>query len=62
MEDNTLKIIRQFQDYGVDPIGFGEKYKEHNRGFNEKNWNSLYPTAKLHVNVKVDIQQTGIVN
>ncbi|MED1472350.1 Ger(x)C family spore germination protein [Bacillus salipaludis] len=62
LEINAIKIIHQFQHYGVDPIGFGAKYKEHNRGFHEKKWNSLYPSIKVQVNVMVDIKQTGTVD
>ncbi|MBT2723176.1 hypothetical protein J7E67_19495 [Bacillus sp. ISL-46] len=42
-------------------MGLGATFKEHSRSFNEKKWNRLYPTTKVHVNVKVDIKQTGIV-
>lgn len=61
LERNAIKIITQFKKRGVDPLGLGAKYKEHYRGFNEKQWTRFYPTAKVHVNVKVNIKQTGIV-
>ncbi|MEH7075708.1 Ger(x)C family spore germination protein [Neobacillus drentensis] len=62
LEGNALKIIGKFKKHGVDPLGLGAKYKEHYRGFNDKQWKRFYPTAKVHVNVKVDIKQTGTVD
>lgn len=61
IEKNALKILHQFQDHRVDPLGLGAIYKEHNRGFNEKKWNSLYPSSKFHVNVNVEIKEIGTV-
>ena len=62
LEDDSLKLIKKFQKQGVDPLGLGAKYREHDRSFNEKKWKRFYPTAKVHVHVKVNIKQTGIVD
>ncbi|MEH7377701.1 Ger(x)C family spore germination protein [Neobacillus drentensis] len=62
LEENSLKLIKKFKKNGVDPLGLGAKYREHDRSFNEKKWKRFYPTAKVHVHVKVNIKQTGIVN
>ena len=62
LEGNALKIIRKFKKHGVDPLGLGAKYKEQYCGFTGKQWKKFYPTAKVHVNIKVDIKQTGIVD
>ncbi|MDQ0201365.1 Ger(x)C family spore germination protein [Neobacillus ginsengisoli] len=62
LEKNALKIIHQFKDNDVDPIGLGAIYKEHYRGFNEKHWKTVYPSAKVHVNVQVAIEQSGIID
>lgn len=62
LEENSLKLIKKFKKHGVDPLGLGAKYREHDRNFNEKKWKRFYPTAKVHVHVKVNIKQTGVVN
>ena len=61
LERDSLKIVTQFKNHQVDPIGLGAKYKEHYRQFNEKTWNSIYPQVKVLVHAKVEIKQTGIV-
>ncbi|MDN3016284.1 Ger(x)C family spore germination protein [Paenibacillus sp. BSR1-1] len=62
LEKNALKMINQFKNHQVDPLGFGAKYKEHYRGFNEKQWKKFYPNVKVRVIANVDIRQTGIVD
>ncbi|PFP31150.1 hypothetical protein COJ96_01690 [Bacillus sp. AFS073361] len=62
LEKNSLKLIKKFQKHGVDPLGLGAKYREHDRSFNKKKWKRFYPTAKVHVHVNVNIKQTGTVN
>ncbi|MDR7236772.1 Ger(x)C family spore germination protein [Neobacillus drentensis] len=62
LEENSLKLIKKFQKHGVDPLGLGAKYREQDRRFNENKWKRFYPTAKVHVHVKVNIKQTGTVD
>lgn len=62
LEKSALTILSQFQKHKVDPVGLGAKYKEHFRKFNEKQWNQDYPTVKIHVNVDLEIKQTGSVD
>ncbi|MFS0777760.1 Ger(x)C family spore germination protein [Neobacillus sp. 3P2-tot-E-2] len=62
IEKSALSIISQFQKHKVDPLGLGAKYKEHFRGFNEKQWNEDYPNVKIHVNANVEIVQTGSID
>ena len=62
LEKNALKLVTQFKKNHVDPLGLGAKYKEHYRGFNEKQWNMFYPNIKVHVKADVDIRQTGIID
>ncbi|MGG1675367.1 Ger(x)C family spore germination protein [Neobacillus sp. NRS-1170] len=62
LEKSALKLITQFKNHQVDPLGLGAKYKEHYRGFNEKQWKKYYPNVKVRVIADVDIQQTGIVD
>lgn len=62
LEINAINIVNQFKEHQVDPLGLGAKYKEHYRGFNEKQWNMYYPNVKVVVNADVEILQTGTVD
>ncbi|NYE07388.1 spore germination protein [Bacillus niacini] len=62
LEKSALSMVSQFQKHRVDPLGLGAKYKEHFRGFNEKQWNEDYPNVKVHVNADVEIVQTGSID
>jgi spore germination protein len=62
LEINAINIINQFKKHQVDPLGLGAKYKEHYRGFNEKQWKMYYPNIKVTVKADVEIQQTGAVD
>jgi spore germination protein len=55
-------MVSQFQKQKVDPLGLGAKYKEHFRGFNEKQWNEEYPNVKVYVHADVEILQTGSID
>lgn len=59
IEKSVLNIVTQFKNHQVDPLGLGTNYKEHFRGFNEKQWKQYYPDVKIHVNADVEIVQTG---
>ncbi|MEH7334432.1 Ger(x)C family spore germination protein [Neobacillus drentensis] len=62
LEKSALKIITHFKNHQVDPLGLGAKYKEHYRGFNEKQWKMYYPNVKVRINADVEIRQTGIID
>ncbi|WP_045522269.1 Ger(x)C family spore germination protein [Neobacillus niacini] len=62
LEINAINIVNQFKEHKVDPLGLGAKYKEHYRGFNEKQWKMYYPNVKVTVNADVEILQTGTID
>ncbi|MEH6995076.1 Ger(x)C family spore germination protein [Neobacillus drentensis] len=62
LEINAINIINQFKKHQADPLGLGAKYKEHYRGFNEKQWKMYYPNVKVTVNADVEILQTGTID
>lgn len=54
-------MIKEFQERGVDPIGFGFEVKSRKRGFDFKKWEEqTYPTVKIDVEAEVRIISTGI--
>ncbi|MDX8344551.1 Ger(x)C family spore germination protein [Rossellomorea sp. YZS02] len=62
IEEKSNKIITQFKEHNVDPLGLGAKYKEQYRKFNKKQWEAYYPTVPVSVKAKINIQQTGTVD
>ena len=62
LEKNALKIVNEFKNHQIDPLGLGAKYREHYPGFNEKKWEMYYPHVKVHVKADVEIQQTGTID
>jgi len=62
LEKSAINIVNQFKKHQVDPLGLGAKYKEHYRGFNEKEWKMYYPDVKVHVKADVEIVQTGSID
>lgn len=54
-------MIKEFQERGIDPVGFGYEVKSRKRGFDFKKWEEqIYPTVKIEVNAEVRIVSTGI--
>jgi hypothetical protein len=47
---------------GAGCMVLGAKYKEHYRGFNEKQWTMYYLNTKVVVNADVEILQTGTID
>ncbi|MCA1061203.1 Ger(x)C family spore germination protein [Rossellomorea aquimaris] len=62
IEKNCLKMLKQFQELGIDPVGIGQNQKHGIRGFDFKEWeDSIYPQVKFNVNAKVQILEAGTV-
>jgi spore germination protein len=64
-EDKIINVsesmIKEFQERGVDPIGFGFEVKSRKRGFDFKKWEEqTYQTVKIDVEAEVRIISTGI--
>lgn len=56
-------FIKKIQDEGVDPIGFGIKYKTtrlHNH-INIDQWTQAYKNAQVELKVKVELKSTGVI-
>ncbi|PEJ56692.1 hypothetical protein CN692_16265 [Bacillus sp. AFS002410] len=62
LEKNGVKIVTEFKNQQIDPLGLGAKYREHYPGFNEKKWEMYYPHVKVHIKADVEIRQTGTID
>ncbi|WP_226676978.1 Ger(x)C family spore germination protein [Rossellomorea aquimaris] len=62
IEENCLKMLKDFQELGIDPVGIGQSQKHGIRGFDFKEWDdSIYPQVKFNVEAKVQILEAGTV-
>lgn len=58
----ALRVLRKIQKAGLDPVGFGLRYRS--RHFNDndwKEWQRIYPTIDFKVHTKVQISDTGLI-
>jgi spore germination protein len=62
IEENCMKMLKEFQELGIDPVGIGQIQKHGIRGFDFKEWeDSIYPRVKFHVEAKVQVLEAGTV-
>ncbi|MFE8696636.1 Ger(x)C family spore germination protein [Cytobacillus sp. FJAT-53684] len=63
VEKECLELVKQFQEQGVDPVGFGSIYKQTYRGnAHLKNWKDQhYKNLSFKINVNVKIDETGVI-
>ncbi|SDW06711.1 Ger(x)C family spore germination protein [Paenibacillus sp. CF384] len=53
-------LIHRFQKEGIDPLGLGDFVRSKTRNWNEEKWYREYGSLNVQVNVKMDIEETGI--
>ncbi|MGF2616610.1 Ger(x)C family spore germination protein [Rossellomorea vietnamensis] len=64
MREEGMKVIRELQETGSDPIGFGTHYRASSRGkeVTKKIWAEKYPEAEFNLNIELKIVRTGIID
>lgn len=64
IQEQMEKLIRKLQEMHVDPIGFGDKYRLLRHGeLDMEHWlMHMYPNMPVHVEVKVDLERTGMLS
>ncbi|MCM3400984.1 Ger(x)C family spore germination protein [Cytobacillus oceanisediminis] len=61
IEEECLRLLKQFQDLGIDPVGLGHKKKTGIRNFDYKNWEDEYKMLGFDVKCNVVIEETGVI-
>jgi spore germination protein len=56
------KLLRHFQKLEIDPLGLGHKASNQIRHFDIKEWEDKYQQIPIHVNIRVKISNTGIID
>jgi len=61
-EKAAVALLKKIQRHGVDPFGFGLRYRAVHPGKNAwNNWTHLYPDAEFNVEAMVKIEGTGLI-
>lgn len=63
LKDQYDQLLTKLQKHGVDPIGFGIRYRAtHHEGSKEyENWRKIYPNVRFDIRVDVHFRGTGII-
>lgn len=61
VNEECSTMIADFQEHGVDPIGFGHFIKSKTRDFDVKKWEDDYKNVTVHVKTDAKITEVGIV-
>ncbi|TYS14691.1 Ger(x)C family spore germination protein [Rossellomorea vietnamensis] len=62
IETRCLKMLKNFQEKGIDPVGFGQRQKHGVRKMDFKKWEEEeYPQAEIDVKANVLILESGTV-
>ncbi|SFS47159.1 Ger(x)C family spore germination protein [Marininema halotolerans] len=56
------KLIQKLQRWNVDPLGYSEAARIHDRHFDAKAWSKQYPHIKVKITCRVHIDEYGIVD
>jgi spore germination protein KC len=61
MKGRVTELLTRLQKAGVDPIGFGLRYRSRHFGGDSvwQQWTELYPKARFEVTVNIDLNSTG---
>ncbi|MFC4102775.1 Ger(x)C family spore germination protein [Paenibacillus xanthanilyticus] len=62
MEAQIKRMLIKIQKAGIDPFGFGLKYRATHAGNDQtwKNWQKIYPELEFDVKVNVHVEGTGL--
>lgn len=62
IEEHCVKMLKRFQEEGIDPTGFGQRQKHGVRNMDFKKWEEeQYPQADINVKANVHILEAGTV-
>jgi spore germination protein len=61
VNEECSAMIADFQEHGIDPVGFGHFIKSKTRGFDFKKWEDDYKNMTVHIDTDVVITEVGIV-
>lgn len=61
-KQKAQEMIKRFQKLGIDPLCIGSDVRSRDRSWSPEKWKDVYPKAHIHVNVDMDITQSGAID
>ncbi|EIT86348.1 spore germination protein [Fictibacillus macauensis ZFHKF-1] len=61
LDQDAERLVKQFQEKQIDPLGIGDRARSKVRNFTFKEWDQKYPTMPVTVSSEINITQSGIV-
>jgi len=63
VKKDVLEVLTKLQEEGVDPLGFGVRYKATRLPNKKRNveWDELYPKVAFEVNANASLKSTGVI-
>lgn len=61
VERESVKLLKRFQELGIDPVGFGQMMKQQERNFDFNKWEDEYKQLTFDVKCDVVIGETGVI-
>ncbi|MCH1625588.1 Ger(x)C family spore germination protein [Ferdinandcohnia quinoae] len=61
IEQKSEKMLKNFQNENIDPVGIGYMAKTGDRKFDTKKWEEDYQNIEINVKAKVVLTETGII-
>ncbi|MCM3112985.1 Ger(x)C family spore germination protein [Lederbergia lenta] len=59
IEKESLRLLKEFQDMGIDPIGVERKFKQQNRNFDQEKWKDQYKDVTFKFKSVIQILESG---
>ncbi|WP_043930565.1 Ger(x)C family spore germination protein [Bacillus sp. EB01] len=62
IETTCMELFKRYQEKDIDPIGLGAFVRSRTRNFDQQKWRKTdYPNMQVHVNAKVKLLESGVV-
>ncbi|MCA0988754.1 Ger(x)C family spore germination protein [Guptibacillus algicola] len=62
IEQDSMKLIKKFQELQIDPLALGDRARSQTRKFDFSNWENHYPTLNISVKANADIMESGVID
>ncbi|WP_216829313.1 Ger(x)C family spore germination protein [Alkalihalobacterium elongatum] len=63
LEERVIKTVKQFQELGVDPAGFGEHFRiKAPREWDKEKWSEIFKQTDITTHVEIRIISTGTIS
>ncbi|WP_080845877.1 Ger(x)C family spore germination protein [Cytobacillus gottheilii] len=61
IKERGNRLVKHFQDLGIDPLGVGEEVRTRTRNWDAEKWDDLYSSISIHIEPEISITETGVL-